>query len=83
MALVASIYKSSSDGAFPDILLLDELDASLHPSMIKNMIGVIEDIFLEQGIKVILVTHSPSTIALTFSALFSSFDCSVSAGFTA
>lgn len=64
MALVASIYKSSSDKHFPDILLLDEVDASLHPSMMKNMLNVIENIFLKQGVKVILVTHSPTTIAL-------------------
>lgn len=64
MALVASVYKASSDNIFPDILLLDELDASLHPSMMKNMLAVIKDIFLDKGIKVILVTHSPTTIAL-------------------
>lgn len=64
MALVASVYKASSDNHFPDVLLLDELDASLHPSMIKNLLTVIKDIFLDKGIKVILVTHSPTTIAL-------------------
>lgn len=64
MALVASIYRASGDNTFPDILLLDELDASLHPSMMKNMLAVIKDIFLDKGIKVILVTHSPTTIAL-------------------
>ena len=65
MALVASVYKASSDNYFPDILLLDELDASLHPSMMKNMLAVIKDIFLDKNIKVILVTHSPTTIALS------------------
>jgi len=65
MALVASIYKSSSDNYFPDVLLLDELDASLHPSMMKNMLTVIRDVFLQRGVKVILVTHSPTTIALS------------------
>lgn len=64
MALVASVYKSSSDKHFPDVLLLDEVDASLHPSMMKNMLEVIKGIFLKQGVKVILVTHSPTTIAL-------------------
>ncbi|MFM5949378.1 MAG: AAA family ATPase [Novosphingobium sp.] len=64
MALVASIYKASSDGNFPDLLLLDEIDASLHPSMMKNMLNVIDSIFLPEGVKVILVTHSPTTIAL-------------------
>lgn len=65
MALVASVYKTATDNIFPDILLLDELDASLHPSMMKNMLAVIKDIFLDRGIKVILVTHSPTTIALS------------------
>ena len=64
MALVASVYKSASDKNFPDILLLDEVDASLHPSMMKNMLEVIKNIFLQQGVKVFLVTHSPTTIAL-------------------
>ncbi len=64
MALVASIYKSSSDNHFPDILLLDEIDASLHPSMTRSLLKVINDIFISKGVKVILVTHSPSTIAL-------------------
>lgn len=64
MALVASVYKSASDRSFPDILLLDEVDASLHPSMIKNMLEVICDVFVRQGIKVLLVTHSPTTIAI-------------------
>lgn len=65
MALVASIYKSSSDNHFPDILLLDEVDASLHPSMIQNLLDVIKEIFLEKWVKIILVTHSPTTIALS------------------
>jgi predicted ATP-binding protein involved in virulence len=65
MALVASVYKTSTDKNFPDIILLDELDASLHPSMMKNMLAVIKDIFLDRGIKIILVTHSPTTIALS------------------
>lgn len=64
LALVASVYKTSTDNLFPDVLLLDEVDASLHPSMIKNMIEVIEDVFLRRSVKVILVTHSPTTIAL-------------------
>lgn len=64
MALVASVYKSSSDQYFPDLLLLDEVDASLHPSMMKNMLGVIENVFLKNDVKVILVSHSPTTLAL-------------------
>ena len=32
--------------------------------MMQNMLDVIDHIFLKQGVKVILVTHSPTTIAL-------------------
>jgi len=64
MALVASIFKASSDHHFPDILLLDEIDASLHPSMMQNLLDVIQSVFLKNGVKIILVTHSPTTIAL-------------------
>lgn len=65
MALVASIYQSSSEKNLPELLLLDEVDSSLHPSMMKNMLNVIENVFLSAGVKVILVTHSPTTIALS------------------
>ncbi|MDP2158978.1 MAG: ATP-binding protein [Flavobacterium sp.] len=66
MALVSSIYKSMIDKKFPKLLLLDEVDASLHPSMSKIMIEVIQEEFVNKNnIKVILVTHSPSTVALT------------------
>jgi len=64
MALVASVYKASMDNVFPDVLLLDEVDASLHPSMMKNMLEVIKSVFLARSVRVILVTHSPTTIAL-------------------
>ena len=36
----------------------------MHPSMMKNMLEVIHDIFIKQGVTVVLVTHSPTTIAL-------------------
>ena len=64
MALVASIYKASTDRSFPRLLLLDEIDASLHPSMIQNLLDVIKDILLPENVQVIAVTHSPTTIAL-------------------
>ncbi len=64
-SLVLSIYKSKGDKIFPSILLLDEIDASLHPSQIQNLLNVINEIFVNQNaVKVVLVTHSPSTIAL-------------------
>lgn len=64
MALIAAIYKTSSDNHFPDVLLLDEIDASLHPSMVRNLLDAIQNIFIGRGTKVLLVTHSPTTVAL-------------------
>lgn len=64
LALAASVFKASADQDFPDLLLLDELDATLHPSMIRCMLDVVQNVFLKQGMHVILVTHSPSTVAL-------------------
>ena len=64
MALVTLVYKQSTSGTFPDLVLLDEIDASLHPSMTQNMLSVLQSVFVERETKVIMVTHSPSTIAL-------------------
>lgn len=59
------LYKSLSSDAFPVILLLDEPDASLHPAMVKNLLSVITNSFVQDmGIKVLMSTHSPTTIAL-------------------
>jgi hypothetical protein len=44
---------------------MDEPDASLHPSMSKQFLNVIQKVFVEEkGVKVIITTHSPSTVAL-------------------
>ena len=51
---------------FQKMLLLDEPDASLHPTMTKEFLDVIyEELVIKKGVKVFLTTHSPSTIALT------------------
>lgn len=50
----------------PDLLLLDEPDAFLHPSLTKSFISIIENYFIKNhNINVILTTHSPTTIALS------------------
>lgn len=49
----------------PKLLLLDEIDASLHPQMSKQLLNVVvNNIVKKQGINVIMTTHSPSTVAL-------------------
>lgn len=49
----------------PKILLLDEMDASLHPEMVQKWLQVIQEYLVkEKQIKVMLTTHSPTTVAL-------------------
>lgn len=65
ISLALSLYNSRFDVDVPELLLLDEPDAPLHPSMIKSFLNTIQTVFVkEKGIKVILTTHSPSTVAL-------------------
>lgn len=47
------------------ILLLDEYDAVLNPSLIKIFFKVVDKYFTKRGTVVFLVTHSPVTITLS------------------
>ena len=50
---------------YPRLLLLDEVDAYLHPSMTRAWIALIANTLVKKlGMKVIATTHSPSTVAL-------------------
>jgi AAA15 family ATPase/GTPase len=50
---------------FPECVVLDEPDAFLHPEMSYLLLDVLYKTFYKQfGIKVILTTHSASTVAL-------------------
>lgn len=49
----------------PKLLLFDEIDAPLHPSMSRQLVDTIQKSLVgEQGVNVILATHSPSTVAV-------------------
>lgn len=51
---------------YPKILLFDEIDAPLHPSMTQSLLRIIQEVLIDRHkIKVILTTHSPSTVALS------------------
>ncbi|MCE8012532.1 MULTISPECIES: AAA family ATPase [Billgrantia] len=65
MALVGLIYRMRLDNNLPDLILFDEVDASLHPSMIKTFLNVIIENLVSFGTKIIIVTHSPSMVALS------------------
>lgn len=65
LQVVLWLFSSSKPGVFPKLLLLDEPDAHLHPSMTVQFLNVISDILVERyGVRVIMTTHSPSTVAL-------------------
>lgn len=65
MSLVLANYNAKMEIAFPKLIMLDEPDAPLHPSMAKQLLRVIEEVFVkEKGVKVIMTTHSPSTVAM-------------------
>lgn len=63
MSLALAIYNTGGDVGKPDLLLIDEPDAGLHPSMSKMMVEVInKNIVEENKIPTIISTHSPTTI---------------------
>ena len=47
----------------PRLLLLDELDTVLHPSMVTALVTALKDLFVSKGTKVLMTTHSPITVA--------------------
>jgi predicted ATPase len=50
---------------FPDLIVLDEPDAHLHPEMSKILLEVLNESFVKKiGIRTIITTHSPTTVAL-------------------
>lgn len=68
MSFALCLYNASDarqKKRFPRLLLLDEVDAPLHPSMVVSLLNTIQNVLVDdKGISVILTTHSPSTVAL-------------------
>jgi predicted ATPase len=65
MSLALAIYNTHESGSKPDLLLLDEPDAPLHPQFSKLLMDTLaETIVKKSGVKVIVTTHSPSTVAI-------------------
>lgn len=70
LRIVSAIYTHSrADGRMlrpPKLLLLDEPDSSLHPSMVKHLLSLIRNEFVKNmQMRVILTTHSPTTVMLS------------------
>ena len=65
MSLALAIYNTSENEFRPDVLLLDEPDAPLHPEYSKVLVEAVKKSIVEKaGVKVIITTHNPTTIAL-------------------
>ena len=47
----------------PKLLLLDELDAVLHPSMVTALVATLGSLFVSKGTRVLMTSHSPMTVA--------------------
>lgn len=68
MSFALCLYNSQENRQtkfFPKVLLLDEVDAPLHPSMTLSLLNTIRNVLVrDKGVAVILTTHSPSTVAI-------------------
>ncbi|MFW5983471.1 MAG: AAA family ATPase [bacterium] len=66
ISLVFYLYNSQEKNIFPKLLLMDEPDAHLHPTMSQQFINVVKNVLVDKfGVRVIMTTHSPSTVILT------------------
>lgn len=63
LTLSLFILQRSISEKFPKVLLLDEIDATLHPSLCENLIETLKNNLITKGTKLIFATHNPSTIA--------------------
>ena len=64
MALYLAAFNQRMGQGRPRLLLFDELDAVLHPSMISSLIRGLKSQFVDQGTQVIMATHSITTVSL-------------------
>ncbi|MXY51909.1 MAG: ATP-binding protein [Gammaproteobacteria bacterium] len=63
MALCLSSFNQRLGRRRPKLLLLDELDAVLHPSMVSALVTTLKELYVAHGTKVIFTSHSPMTVA--------------------
>ncbi|VXA83519.1 AAA ATPase domain-containing protein [Aeromonas veronii] len=65
MSLALAIYNTQESSGKPDVLILDEPDAPLHPQYSRLLIETLRDIVVSKaGVQVVITTHSPSTVAM-------------------
>ena len=65
MSLALAIYNSGKDNIKNKVLLIDEPDAALHPEFSNFLLTAIKRNIVDgAGVKVIITTHSPTTVAM-------------------
>ena len=65
LQVVLWLFTAGKDGLLPKLLLLDEPDAHLHPSMTVQFLDTLVEVLVKRhGVRVIMTSHSPSTVAL-------------------
>jgi AAA15 family ATPase/GTPase len=65
-SLAFFMFNSQEAKRYPKLLLLDEPDAHLHPSMTAQLLKVLKNILVDKyNVQVIMTTHSPSTVAIS------------------
>ena len=64
-SLALLLYYTQNRNQHKKLLILDEPDAHLHPTLTKRFFDVINDVIIEKyNGRVIMTTHSPSTVAI-------------------
>lgn len=68
MSLIIALFISvfyEGNVSKPQLYILDEPDAHLHPELSKLLLDILTETFVKElNIKVLITTHSPSTVAL-------------------
>ena len=64
MSLCLASFNQTMGGRLPNLVLLDELDAVLHPSMISALIAGLKYLFVNNGTPIVMATHSVTTVSL-------------------
>ncbi len=64
MSLFLAAFNQRIGRRQPKLLLLDEVDVVLHPSMISALITGLKNLFVENGTRVIMATHSVTTVSM-------------------
>lgn len=64
-SLFVAMYTTHSSEHLPNVIMFDEPDAYLHPSLCSTMLTVMQEVFIKMhNIKVIMTTHNPTTVAM-------------------